>query len=58
VIRNEKVVEHRVPPGAAVGDWVEVPSDKIRPGDAVAITNLGMLVEGGAVRVSAPAGKG
>jgi RND family efflux transporter MFP subunit len=51
VIHDGKVVEHRIPPGREIGDWVEVP-DKIRPGEAVAVSNLGALVDGLSVKAS------
>jgi RND family efflux transporter MFP subunit len=49
VIRNDRAVELRVPPGPARDGWVEIPSDRVKPGDQVAISNLAMLVDGAPV---------
>lgn len=43
-IQGGKAYEHRIPPGIEGADWVEVPSGKIQPGQQVAISNLGTLV--------------
>ncbi len=51
LIRQNKVVEVRVPPGVDVNGFVEVPSDAVKPGDRVAITNLPALVNSAEVRV-------
>jgi membrane fusion protein, multidrug efflux system len=53
VIRNGKAVEVRINPGQRVENWVEVPRDQVNPGDAVAISGLGQLVNGLAVRTNA-----
>jgi len=50
VIRNERAVEHKIPPATAGDGWVEVPADRLKPGDQVAITNLSMLVDGAPVK--------
>jgi RND family efflux transporter MFP subunit len=52
VIQDGKVVEHRVPPGLVRDGWIEVPASRIRPGDAVAVTNLGLLVDGARVHAT------
>jgi membrane fusion protein, multidrug efflux system len=53
VIRNGKAVEVRINPGLRVENWVEVPRDQVNPGDAVAVSGLGQLVNGLAVRTTA-----
>jgi hypothetical protein len=50
VIRDGQAIEHKVQPGEAVGDWVEVPAS-IQPGDQVAISNLPALTGGSRVNV-------
>jgi len=49
-VRGGRVVEHKITPGAEAGGWVEVPGDRIRPGDQVAVSRLAMLVDGAEVR--------
>ena len=44
-VRNGTVVEYKVQPGDALGEWVVVPG-VIQPGERVATTNLGALVNG------------
>jgi membrane fusion protein, multidrug efflux system len=51
LIRAGKVVEVRVPPGQETNGFVEVPSDLVRPGDSIAITNLPALTNNADVRV-------
>lgn len=51
LIRQNKVVEVRVPPGLEVNGFVEVPSDVVKAGDRIAITNLPALVNNTEVRV-------
>jgi RND family efflux transporter MFP subunit len=51
VIREGKAIEYKIAPGQTSSDWVEVPSNQIRSGEKVALTNLGALVNG--VEVSA-----
>lgn len=51
VIRAGKVVEVRVPPGQEIDGFVEIPSDLVKPGDRIAITNLPALVNSAEVRV-------
>lgn len=50
VVRDGAVKEFRVEPGAALGDWMVVP-DAIRPGDRVATSDLGALIDGMKVAV-------
>jgi RND family efflux transporter MFP subunit len=50
VIQGGKAVERRIDLGQDLGDWLEVPGDAVRPGDAVAVTGLGQLVGGMPVR--------
>jgi RND family efflux transporter MFP subunit len=51
VIRNAKAEEVRIAPPRDLGDgWVEVATDKIRPGDSVATSSLGQLYAGVAVQ--------
>jgi RND family efflux transporter MFP subunit len=53
VVRNGRVTEFKVPPGQEVNGWIEVPSDQIRVGDPVAVSNLPALVNNGDVKVDA-----
>lgn len=50
VIRDGKVVECKVPPGIELDGWVEVPSDAVRAGDQIAISNLQSLLPGQTVK--------
>jgi len=50
-VSGDKVVEHRITPGTDLGAWVEVPASEVRPGDRVAITRLGQLVNGAPVKL-------
>jgi len=50
-IRDGKAVESRIAPGQEADGWAEVPADRIRPGDQVAVSKVAMLVDGMAVRV-------
>jgi RND family efflux transporter MFP subunit len=52
VIRNGKAVEAKITPGQDLGNWVEVPSDVVKPGDQVAVSGLARLVDGAPVRVT------
>ncbi len=36
----------------SVGNWIEVPSDRVHPGDTVAVSNLPMLIDGAKVQVT------
>ena len=49
VIRDGRVVASQMAPGREIGGWVEVRADRVRPGDSVAISNLGSLVDGAQV---------
>ncbi len=49
VVSNGRAAEVRVPPGLVRDGWVEIPSDRVKPGDQVAISNLAMLVDGAPV---------
>lgn len=51
VIRDGRVTANLIAPGREIGGWVEVPADRVRPGDSVAIGNLGILVDGARVGV-------
>jgi RND family efflux transporter MFP subunit len=51
LIRGGKVVEVRVPPGAEKDGFVEVPSDLVKAGDRIAISNLPALTNNADVRV-------
>jgi RND family efflux transporter MFP subunit len=51
LIRGGKVVEIRVPPGAEKDGFVEVPSDLVKAGDRIAISNLPALTNNADVRV-------
>jgi RND family efflux transporter MFP subunit len=50
VIRNDRAVDLRVPPGIVRDGWVEIPSDQLKPGEPVAVSNLSMLVDGAPVQ--------
>lgn len=47
VVRNGIAVERKLQPGETLGDWVEAPG--IQPGEQVAVSNLGLLVDGAKV---------
>ncbi|MCS7023651.1 MAG: efflux RND transporter periplasmic adaptor subunit [Bryobacteraceae bacterium] len=51
LVREGKLVERQVPPGMVLQDWVEVPADRVRPGETVVVGNLAPLVDGQAVRM-------
>ncbi len=53
-LRGGRVVEHKITPGAEIGGWIEVPGDRIRPGDQVAVSNLAALVNGAQVKAIPP----
>lgn len=48
IIKDGQSLERRIQPGQQLGDWVEVP-EGLRAGDRVAVSNLGLLVDGGKV---------
>jgi RND family efflux transporter MFP subunit len=50
-VSDGKAEEVRVTPGIEFGDWVEVPSGRVRPGDLVAVSHLNTLVDGAEVRI-------
>lgn len=50
VIRNDRAIERRVPPGADLGGWIEVPSDLVSPGDKIAVSDVPSLTDGVKVR--------
>jgi membrane fusion protein, multidrug efflux system len=52
VVQNDHVVEHHIPPGQEIGNWVEVPGDRIQAGQKLAVSNLAILVNGGPVKGS------
>ncbi len=49
-IRDGRAVENKITPGQRLGDWVQVLSERIHPGDRVAISRLAMLIDGAEVR--------
>jgi RND family efflux transporter MFP subunit len=53
VVRDGKAVEVRVAPGRKLDQWVEVPRELVNPGDAIAVSGLGQLVDGQPVRATA-----
>jgi RND family efflux transporter MFP subunit len=50
-VSGDKVVEHRITPGTDLGAFVEVPGSEIKPGDQVAVSRTGQLVNGAPVKV-------
>lgn len=54
-VSDGKAEELRVTPGSEFGEWVEVPSVRIRPGDLVAVSHLNTLVDGAEVRIEGQA---
>jgi RND family efflux transporter MFP subunit len=50
VVRNGKAEERRVKPGARQGAWVEI-AEGVKPGEAVAVSNLSQLFDGAPVTV-------
>jgi RND family efflux transporter MFP subunit len=52
-VRDGRVTENKIMPGQEVDGWVEVPADRIRAGDQVAVTRLPMLIQGAEVRIEA-----
>lgn len=50
-IRDNRAIESRITPGQEIGGWVEVPGDRLRPGDRVAVSKLGTLLDGAQVSV-------
>jgi multidrug efflux pump subunit AcrA (membrane-fusion protein) len=52
VVRDGKLVECRIAPGQMLDEWMEVPTDVIKPGDQVVTSNLPQLSNGQAVNVT------
>jgi membrane fusion protein, multidrug efflux system len=52
-VRDGRVTENKIMPGQEIDGWVEVPGDRIRAGDQVAVTRLPMLIQGAQVRIEA-----
>ena len=50
-VRNGRAAENKIAPGQQLGDWVEVPSERIHPGDQVAVSKLATLIDGAEVRL-------
>jgi len=50
VIRDGKVIEHKITPGQEVKGWVELPNAEIKAGDRVAVSALSQLIQGAPVR--------
>jgi RND family efflux transporter MFP subunit len=57
VVRNGRAVETKIAPGAEINGWLEVPGDRIHPGDQVAVSRLATLIDGAPVRPAALEGK-
>jgi RND family efflux transporter MFP subunit len=55
VVREGKAVEQRIVPGVEIDGWVEVPADRVRPGDRVAVSRVAALTDGMPVRIAAAA---
>jgi RND family efflux transporter MFP subunit len=53
IIRDDRAVESRITPGQEIGGWIEVPGDTVHPGDRIAVTRLGMLIDGARVAMEA-----
>jgi membrane fusion protein (multidrug efflux system) len=47
VVRGGTVAERKIQPGEQLGDWVEAPG--VEPGEQVAVSGLGTLVDGAKV---------
>lgn len=45
-VKDGKLVEHKVTPGQALGDWITVPPGTLNPGDPVVVSNLPQLFNG------------
>ncbi len=52
-IRDGRAVEHRVTPGAEMNGMVALETDRIRPGDRVAISKVAALTDGAPVSAAA-----
>lgn len=53
VIRGGRAVEVKITPGQDFDGWVEVPRESVKPGDQVAVSALGQLIDGTPVKVAA-----
>lgn len=53
VVRDGRAAELKITPGQEIDGWMEVPADRIRSGEQVAVSQLGRLVDGAAVRIEA-----
>ncbi len=51
VLRGDRAVERRVPPGQEFDGWVEVPADMVQAGDRVAVSDQASLIDGALVRI-------
>lgn len=51
VLRGDRAIERRVPPGQEFDGWVEVPADMVQAGDKVAVSDQSSLVDGALVRI-------
>lgn len=52
VIREGKVIEHKVTPGQQINGWIELPNAEVKAGDRVAISALSQLIQGAPVRTT------
>ncbi|MEO8128251.1 MAG: hypothetical protein ABI822_14215, partial [Bryobacteraceae bacterium] len=52
VIRDGRVVEHKITPGQELKGWVELPNAEIKAGDRVAVSSLSQLIQGAPVRTT------
>jgi RND family efflux transporter MFP subunit len=57
VVRNDKIVEHRITPGQEIKGWIEVPREEIKAGDEVAVSALPQLIQNAAVRATKQVGE-
>lgn len=49
VVRDNRAIEYKIPPGQVVDGLTEVPAGQIKPGDLVAVSNLPALTNGSQV---------
>lgn len=52
VIREGKVIEHKVTPGQQINGWIELPNAEVKAGDRVAISSLPQLIQGAPVHTT------
>jgi hypothetical protein len=57
VVRNEKIVEHKITPGQEIKGWIEIPREEIKAGDEVAVSALPQLIQNAAVRATKQVGE-